>query len=210
LKIRILIADDHPFIRVGIKSELNRHEDFEVVAEAETTNEVLSFIGKLPLNVVLLDINMPGVKAIEVVRWIKKDHPEVKIVILTVHSDKGMVLSMLKAGADAYALKDEGPNNVLEAVRAVVNGKNWVSQRIAPYLIGEIGGKVTLNGDNLLTDRESTVVQLICDGMTTSQIAEQIQKSERTVEWHITCIYNKLEVNSRQKVVSWAKDCGLV
>ena len=210
MKIRILIADDHPFIRVGIKSELNRHEDFEVVAEAETTNEVLSFIGKLPLNVVLLDINMPGVKAIEVVRWIKKDHPEVKIVILTVHSDKGMVLSMLKAGADAYALKDEGPNNVLEAVRAVVNGKNWVSQRIAPYLIGEIGGKVTLNGDNLLTDRESTVVQLICDGMTTSQIAEQIQKSERTVEWYITCIYNKLEVNSRQKVVSWAKDCGLV
>ena len=210
MKTRILIADDHPFIRVGIKSELVRHEDFEVVAEVESTNEVLSYIDKLPVDVVLLDINMPGVKTLEVVRWIKKTHPEVKTVILTVHSDKGMVLSMLKAGADAYALKDEDPNNVLEAVRAVIRGRSWVSQKIAPYLIGEIGGKAAKNGDNLLTDRESTVVQLICDGMTTSQIAEQIQKSERTVEWYITCIYNKLGVNSRQKVVSWAKDCGLV
>lgn len=210
MKTRILIADDHPFIRAGIKSEIIRHEDFEVIAEAESTNEVLSYIGKLPLDVVLLDINMPGVKTLEVVRWIKKNHPEVKTVILTVHSDKGTVLSMLKAGADAYALKDEDPNNVLEAVRAVVSGKSWVSQKIAPYLIGEIGGRAALNGDNLLTDRESTVVQLICEGMTTSQIAEEIKKSERTVEWYIACIYNKLGVNSRQKVVSWAKDCGLV
>lgn len=208
LKTRILIADDHPFIRTGIKGELARHEEFEVVAEAETTNQVMEYIGKLPVDVVLLDINMPGVKSIEVVRTIRKNYPQVKTIILTVHSDKGMVLSMLKAGADGYALKDENPNNVLEAVRSVMNGKNWISPSVASYLIGEIGGKSASGGDSLLSERESTVVRLICDGMTTCQIAEQIKKSERTVETHISNIYAKLGVNSRQKVVCWAKDNG--
>ena len=151
---------------------------------------------------------MPGVKSIEVVRTIRKNNPQVKTIVLTVHSEKGTVLSMLKAGADGYALKDENPNNVLDAVRAVMNGKNWISPSVAPYLIGEIGGKAGSSGDNLLTERESTVVRLICDGMTTCQIAEQIKKSERTVETHISNIYAKLGVNSRQKVVCWAKDNG--
>jgi len=208
LKTRILIADDHPFIRNGIKGELTRHDEFEVVAEAETTNQVMEYIGKLPVDVVLLDINMPGVKSIEVVRTIRKNYPQVKTVILTVHSDKGMVLSMLKAGADGYALKDENPNNILEAVRSVMNGKNWISPSVASYLIGEIGGKSAFISDNLLSERESTVVRMICDGMTTCQIAEQIKKSERTVETHISNIYAKLGVNSRQKVVCWAKDNG--
>ncbi|GAP13255.1 response regulator containing a CheY-like receiver domain and an HTH DNA-binding domain [Longilinea arvoryzae] len=209
MKTRILIADDHPFIRAGIRSEFVRHDDFEVVAEAETTNKVLEYVGKLPVDVVLLDINMPGVKSIEVVKTIRKNYPQVKTIILTVHSDKGMVLSMLKAGADGYALKDENPNNVLEAVRAVMNGKNWISPTVASYLIGQIGGKSASISDNLLSDRESTVVRLICDGMTTRQIAEQIKMSERTVETHITNIYAKLGVNSRQKVVCWAKENGV-
>lgn len=116
---------------------------------------------------------------------------------------------MLKAGADGYALKDENPKNVLEAVRAVMNGKNWISPSVASYLIGEIGGKSGFSGDHLLSERESTVVQLICEGMTTSQIADQIKKSERTVETHIASIYSKLGVNSRQKIVCWAKENGV-
>ena len=210
LKTRILIADDHPFIRTGLRSEFVRHDDFEVVAEAENTNQVLDYIDNLPVDVVLLDVNMPGVKTLEVVRIIRKNYPQIKTIILTVHSDKGTVLSMLKAGADGYALKDESPNNVLEAVRVVMNGKNWISPSVASYLIGQIGGKRVSSSDNLLSDRESTVVRLICDGMTTRQIAEQIQMSERTVETHITNIYAKLGVNSRQKVVCWAKDNGFV
>ena len=208
MKTRILIADDHPFIRAGLKGEFVRHEDFEVVAEAETTNQVLDLICKVPIDVVLLDINMPGVKTIEVVKTIRKNNPQLKTIILTVHSDKGMVLSMLKAGADGYALKDEDPNKVFEAVRTVMEGKYWVSPTVASYLIGQIGGKPSSSSDNLLSDRESTIVRLICDGMTTRQIAEQIKKSERTVETHITNIYDKLGVNSRQKVVCWAKDNG--
>ena len=208
MKTRILIADDHPFIRAGLRGEFVRQEDFEVVAEAETTNQVLDSICRIPVDVVLLDINMPGVKTIEVVKTIRKNYPQLKTIILTVHSDKGMVLSMLKAGADGYALKDEDPNKVLEAVRTVVAGKYWVSPTVASYLIGQIGGKPCITGDNLLSDRESTIVRLICDGLTTRQIAERIQKSERTVETHITNIYDKLGVNSRQKVVCWAKDNG--
>lgn len=208
MRTRILIADDHPFIRAGIKSEIVRHDDLEVVAEAETTNQVLDYVSKQPVDVVLLDINMPGVKSIDVVRTIQKNYPQVKTIILTVHSDKGMVLSMLKAGADGYALKDENPNNVLEAIRAVMEGKNWVSPTVASYLIGQIGGKPVSTSDNLLSPRESTIVRLICEGMTTRQMAEQIQMSERTVEAHITNIYFKLGVNSRQKIVCWAKDNG--
>lgn len=209
MKTRILIADDHPFIRTGLMSEFAQQDDFEVVAEAETTHQVLDLIGRIPVDVVLLDINMPGLKTIEVVKTIRKNFPKMKIIILTVHSDKGMVLSMLKAGAHGYALKDEDPNKVHEAVRTVIEGKYWVSPTIASYLIGQIGGKLSSNGDDLLSDRESTIVRLICDGLTTRQIAEQIKKSERTVETHITNIYDKLGVNSRQKVVCWAKENGL-
>ena len=209
MKTRILIADDHPFIRTGLRSEFAQQEDFEAVAEAETTHQVLDLIGRIPVDVVLLDINMPGLKTIEVVKTIRKNYPQLKTIILTVHSDKGTVLSMLKAGADGYALKDEDPNKVQEAVRTVMEGKNWISPTVASYLIGQIGGKLSSNGDNLLSDRESTIVRLICDGLTTRQIAEQIKKSERTVETHITNIYDKLGVNSRQKVVCWAKENGL-
>lgn len=208
MKTRILIADDHPFIRAGLRGEFVSQEDFEVVAEAETTNQVLDYVCRIPVDVVLLDINMPGMKTIEVVKTIRKNYPQLKTIILTVHSDKGMVLSMLKAGADGYALKDEDPNKVLEAVRTVMEGKNWISPTVASYLIGQIGGKASSCGDNLLSDRESTIVRLICDGLTTRQIADQIKKSERTVETHITNIYDKLGVNSRQKVVCWAKDNG--
>lgn len=116
---------------------------------------------------------------------------------------------MLKAGADGYALKDESPIKVLEAIRTVIGGKNWVSPTVASYLIGQIGGKPNSNSDDLLTERESTVVRLICEGLTTSQIAEQIKKSERSVETYITSIYAKLGVNSRQKVVCWAKENGI-
>lgn len=209
MKTRILIADDHPIIRSGLRSEFLRHDDFEVVGEAETTNQVLDYVSKAPVDVILLDINMPGAKTIEVVRVIRKNYPHVKTIILTVHSDKGTVLSMLKAGADGYALKDESPIKVLEAIRTVIVGKNWVSPTVASYLIGQIGGKPNSNSDDLLTERESTVVRLICEGLTTSQIAEQIKKSERSVETYITSIYAKLGVNSRQKVVCWAKENGI-
>ena len=207
--MRILIADDHPIIRSGLRSEFLRHDDFEVVGEMETTNQVLDYISKSPVDVILLDINMPGAKTIEVVRVIRQKYPHIKTIILTVHADKGTVLSMLKAGADGYALKDESPIKVLEAIRTVIGGKNWVSPTVASYLIGQIGSKPNSNSDDLLTERESTVVRFICEGLTTSQIAEQIKKSERSVETYITSIYAKLGVNSRQKVVCWAKENGI-
>ncbi len=209
MKTRILIADDHPLIRAGLRGEFDGQIDLEVVAEAETTNQVMDQVSKLPVDVVLLDINMPGVKTIEVVRALRKNYPHVRTVILTVHSDKGTVLSMLKAGADGYALKDENPNNIFEAIRTVIKGKNWVSQTLSSYLIEQIGSKSVSSGDNLLSARESSVVQLICEGLTTRQIAEQIKLSERTVETNIANIYAKLGVNSRQKVVCWAKENGV-
>lgn len=210
MKTRILIADDHPYIRSGIRAELSRHDDFEVVAEAETTNEVLDRIGKIPVDLIMLDISMPGMKTIEVIRTVRKSTPQIKILILTVHSDKGMVLSMLKAGADGYALKDEDPNNIHEAVRTIMKGKNWVSPTVATYLIGQIGGKNSSTGDNLFTERECTVIRLISEGLTTREIAENIKMSERTVETHISNIYCKLGVNSRTGVVLWARENGVI
>ena len=210
MKTRILIADDHPYIRSGIRTELSRHDDFKVVAEAETTNEVLDRIGKVPVDLIMLDISMPGMKTIEVIRTVRKSNPQIKILILTVHSDKGMVLSMLKAGADGYALKDEDPNNIHEAVRTIMKGKNWVSPTVATYLIGQIGGKNSSTGDNLFTERECTVIRLISEGLTTREIAENIKMSERTVETHISNIYSKLGVNSRTGVVLWARENGVI
>jgi DNA-binding NarL/FixJ family response regulator len=210
MKIRIIIADDYPIVRSGIRAELSRHDDFEIVGEAVTTDEVIEKVDALLVNIILLDLNMPGMKAIDVIKLLKRTHPKVKILVLTAHGDKGTALGVMKAGADGYVLKDEDPYVIQDAIRAVVNGKNWLSSSIATFMIERIRNTNQISGPNLLTEKESEVIRLIAEGMTTKEIALHIGMAERTVELHITNIYKKLGVNSRASAIRWASENGII
>ncbi len=210
MKTRVLIADDHPIVRSGLKTELSRHADFEITGEAINGDEVITKVNEGPVDVVILDISMPGIKAVDVIKRLAKSHPTVKVLVLTAHGDKGTIMSMLKAGAHGYILKDEDPYVVPDAIRSVMKGKNWVSPSVATLMMGKIRENKAETSSGVLSERECEVIRLIADGLTTKDIASRINMAERTVEFHISNIYDKLGVNTRPSAVRWAQEHGVL
>jgi two-component system, NarL family, response regulator DegU len=208
--VGVIIADDHPIVRSGIRAELTRHADFKIIGEAVTADEVIEQVNQGPVDVVILDISMPGIKAIEVIKRIGKSHPHIKILVLTAHGDKGTIMAVLKAGAHGYVLKEEDPYVVPDAIRAVMKGKNWVSPSVATLMMGKIRDSKANANSGVLTERECEVIRLIADGLSTKDIASRICMAERTVEFHISNIYDKLGVNTRPSAVRWAQEHGIL
>lgn len=207
---QVLIADDHPIVRSGIRTELSRHPDCEVVGEAETGDRVLEWASKSKFDVVILDINMPGMKAIDVIKHLRKSHPAIKILILTADKDKGTIISILNAGAEGFISKDEDPFVIPDAIRSIMQGKKWLSPIASTLVIENLGRSRSRSGKDLLTDREITILRLIATGSTTKVLSSQLGMAERTVEFHITNIYDKLGVTSRASAVNSAKEKGLI
>jgi two-component system, NarL family, nitrate/nitrite response regulator NarL len=208
--IRILLADDHPLVRSGIRNELARFDmKLEIVGEAVSGEEVLTLAETLRPNRLILDINMPGRRAIDVVQIVKQNQPECRVLILSAYADTATILGILKVGADGYVLKDDDPMVLAEAIQSVMSGRSWYSQAVTEKLAvaaqcqqGDILGKT-------LTKREGEVLRLIAEGSTNSMIAQVLQTSERTVEFHVSNIFRKLGVKSRLAAVMWAKKYGL-
>jgi DNA-binding NarL/FixJ family response regulator len=207
---QVLIADDHPIVRSGIRAELSRHSDCEVVGEAETGDRVLEWASKSKFDVVILDINMPGMKAVDVIKRLRKSHPTIKILILTADKDKGTIISILNAGAEGFISKDEDPFVIPDAIRSIMQGKKWLSPIASTLVIENLGRSRSRSGKDLLTDREITILRLIATGSTTKVLSSQLGMAERTVEFHITNIYDKLGVTSRASAVNSAKEKGLI
>jgi len=210
VKVQVLIADDHPIVRSGIRTELSRHQDFEIVGEAVTGDQVLEWATKAKIDVVILDINMPGLKTLEVIKRLRKSYPATKILVVTAYTDKGTVTGILNAGAEGFITKDEDPYVIPDAIRSILQGKNWLGPVASTLVVKRLKEPRTNQGNSFLTDREITVLGLIANGLTTKEIANQIGMAERTVEFHITNIYEKLGVSSRASAVNWAKDKGLI
>jgi len=210
LRTRILIADDHPIFRSGIKAELSRHSDFEIVGEAVDGDEVIAKVNEAPLDVVILDISMPGIKAVDVIRRLGKSHPAIKVLVLTAHGDKGTITSILKAGAHGYVLKEEDPFVVPEAIRSVIKGRNWVGPSVATLMMGRFRENKSETNSGVLTEKECEVIRLIADGLSTRDIASRTHMAERTVEFHISNIYDKLGVTTRPSAVRWAQEHGML
>lgn len=206
MKTRVLIADDHPIVRSGIRAELTRHLDFQIVGEAVTADEVIQLVGQAATDIIILDISMPGIKAAEVIKRIGKSHPDTKILVLTAHGDKGTIMSMLKAGAHGYVLKDEDPEVVPDAIRTVMSGKNWVSPSVTTLMVGKLRDGKPKSNSSVLTEREIEVIRLIADGLTTKDIASRLNIADRTVEFNVSNIYDKLGVNTRGAIVNWAQE----
>lgn len=210
MTIRVLIADDHPIVRSGVRNELARHDDLQVVGEALNGNDAIRMTNELKPDVLLLDIQMPGRRAIEVVQEVKERVSACRILVLSAHGDIPTIIGMLKSGVDGYILKDEDPASIAEAIRAVLSGETWLSPGVSDRLISILGSIGGVKNSNVLTKRELQVLQWLASGITTKEIATNLQIAERTVEFHITNILRKLGTKGRLEAAMKAREMGLL
>jgi DNA-binding NarL/FixJ family response regulator len=203
-KIRVVIADDHAVVRQGTRSLLEREKDLEVVGEAGDGEEAVKIIDQLQPDVAIIDIAMPKLNGVEVTRQIKPRHPSTAVLILTAYDDDEYVFALLEAGAAGYLLKDVDSREVVKAVRAVYAGESVLHPVIARKVISRFGPAATKVGEEKtaeLSEREVQVLKLAARGMSNSDIANELFISNRTVQGHLSSIFNKLNVGSRTEAI---------
>ena len=203
-KTRVLLADDHPLVRTGLRTTLTVEIDIDLVAEATDGNEVQSLCRELQPDVLLLDLNMPGPTPYETIAYLREHCPATKALILTAYDEDAYVRGLAAAGVMGYVLKDEAPETVIQAIRAVMQGQMWFSQPIVEKLAcQEIE-------DTLLTEREQQILCLIARGLDNVQIAAELDLAKQTVRNYVSRIYTNLGVASRGEAIIWARERGLV
>jgi DNA-binding NarL/FixJ family response regulator len=210
--IKVLLADDHKIVRDGLRTLLEKNSDIVVAGEAEDGREALQMAQKLLPDVVVMDIAMPDLNGIEATRQILADRSAVRIVALSMHSDKRFVSEMLKAGASGYLLKDCAFEELITAIRTVMKGKIYLSPEIAGVVIGDYikkDAKADSSVFSLLSDREREVLQLMAEGKTTKEVASYLHVSVKTVETHRTNIMTKLDIHSIAELTKYAIREGL-
>jgi DNA-binding NarL/FixJ family response regulator len=210
--IRILIADDHPVVRSGVRNELAVHADLLVVGEAVDGDEVIARVRELSPQVLVLDIHMPGLKAVDIIHELANLPAPPATLVLSAYGDPENVFGMLDAGARGYMLKDADPEQIAEGIRAVAAGKRWLSQEILEVVLTQRlpFPEVLPVKREKLSAREREVLVLLGQGLSNAQIAEHMQLSETTVKNHVTSLYDKLDLHSRAEAVAYAWHHGLV
>ena len=211
MAIKILIADDHALLRQGIKRVLNFEDDLEVVGEAEDGQETLARTLVLQPDILLLDLNMPGLSGLEVTKQLQAAKCKTKIIALTIHDSDNYVLEMLKNGALGYLLKDVEPSVLIKAIHVVNEGNTFVYPKLAARLFGGVGEDEDLtekaremwkeSRSERLTSREMDVLECIAKGFSNQDIAQALCVSEKTVKNHLTNIFRKLNVNDRTQAL---------
>ncbi len=208
--IRIVLADDHPVVRRGIRSMLEKASDLLVVGEAGDGDEALRLVDHLAPDVLLLDMEMPGKTGLEVARRLLADGSPVHVLALSAHDDEQYIFGLLDHGAAGYLTKDEAPSTIVEAVRGVARGeKGWISRRVANKLVRR-KRRALEAATSALSDREREVLRLMGRGYNNTRIAETLFISEGTVKNHVTHIYDKLNLRTRAEAVAWAWQHGLI
>ena len=209
--IRVLIADDHPVFRFGLRTLLKADPMMEVVGEATNGEEAIKLADQLAPDVVLMDLTMPGMNGIEAARHILLKHPQMHILVLTMFEDDDSVFAAMRAGARGYLLKGVDQTEVLRAINAVYSGEAIFSPSIARRLIHYFSTmeKAVSPVFPELTDREREVLTLIAQGHTNAAIAERLVLSPKTVRNHVSTIFSKLQVASRAEAIIRARDAGL-
>jgi two-component system, NarL family, response regulator LiaR len=205
--ISVLIADDHPFVRHGLRTYLETLEDMEVVDEAADGAQAVELAVRHLPDVVLMDLVMPELDGIEATRRIKAASPATKVIALTSFDDDEKVFPAIKAGAAGYLLKDVAPAELAEAVRKASRGEALLAPSVAAKLMQEVSGERTAPGG--LTDRELDVLRLIARGLPNKQIARELVVSEKTVKTHVSNILAKLHLADRTQAALYAVREGL-
>ncbi|MGB9722273.1 MAG: response regulator [Chloroflexia bacterium] len=201
--LRVVLADDHAMVRQGIRQFLEEVDDIVVVAEAADGQEALRMVARHRPDVVVLDIQMPGMNGIEATREIRAHFPEVRLLILTAYDDDPYIVALLRAGADGYILKSAEAEDLVRAVREVAAGRSVLSPEVARRVVQHVaaGGARAASPAEALTEREVEVLRLTALGLSNKEIGRRLGISARTVQGHLANIYGKLGVNSRTAAV---------
>lgn len=207
MKIRILLADDHKIIREGLKALIEKQPDMEVAAEAQDGLSTVRLAQKILPQIIIMDIGMPEMNGIDATRHIVSGNRDVKIIALSMHSDRRFVLEMLKAGASGYLLKDSAFEELVTAIHTVMAGQPYLSPKITDIVVKEYLHNLPKNDSNvfnILTGREREVLQLLAEGKSTKQIALTLNLSVKTVETHRQQIMDKLQIRSVAELTKYA------
>lgn len=215
MKIKVLLVDDHTVVLKGLAFFLSTQEDFELVGEANNGKEALVKVGETSPDVVLMDLYMPEMDGIEATVCIKKEYPNVKVIVLTSFSDQAHVLPALKAGASGYILKDIEPDQLVEAIRSAYKGNIQLHPDIANALLSQTLPQEEKEEEpsvqvDVLTARENEVLQLLAKGMSNKEIASVLVITEKTVKAHMSSILSKLHLSDRTQAALYAVKNGIV
>lgn len=203
--VRVVLVDDHAVIRAGLQQLLAGTDDIVVVGTAANGAEALEVVRELKPDVVLMDLQMPGVDGVAATRNIRAEHLGVDVLVLTSFSDSERIVAALDAGAVGYLLKDADPEDVLQGIRAVSRGESPIHPRAARALLGVRAGLPQVQ----LTAREREVLTLVREGLANKQIARRLDISERTVKAHLTSAFARIGVSDRTQAALWAERNGL-
>jgi DNA-binding NarL/FixJ family response regulator len=230
-RAKVLVVDDHAFMRVAINAILTMDSSLEVVGEAKDGQEAIERCRELCPDLILMDVSMPRMNGLEATRKLKTQSPETSVLILTVHADHSLLMDAVKAGAAGYVLKGEHPDHVLDAVRAVLDGETPLDQGLAMKLLRSIGEEAAVQENvrpqtqpttsvepaasaslmaNPLTPRETEVISHLASGKTNRQIARELHLSLSTIKRHLEHIISKLKVSDRTQAAVKAIELGLV
>ncbi|WP_410973751.1 response regulator [Bacillus paranthracis] len=212
MKIKVLLVDDHTVVLKGLAFFLSTQEDIELVGEASNGKEALMKVGETNPDVVLMDLYMPEMDGVEATACIKKEYPNVKVIVLTSFSDQAHVLPALRAGASGYILKDVEPDQLVEAIRSAYKGNIQLHPDIANALLSQtlpVEEKPSIQVD-VLTARENEVLQLLAKGMSNKEIASVLVITEKTVKAHVSSILSKLNLSDRTQAALYAVKNGVV
>lgn len=198
-KLRIMIADDHSIVREGLKQLLEIEDDFEVVGQVANGLEVIEKIDDFNPDVLLLDINMPGMNGLQTLKELKKRGNEIKIVILTIHEGREYLMETMQMGAAGYMLKDSDAASLYKAIRSAAAGEPYIQAKLAEVLLDEMENPkpASVKQKNDLSNRESEVLELIAEGLNNKEIGDSLLISEKTVKNHVSSIFRKLNIYDR-------------
>jgi DNA-binding NarL/FixJ family response regulator len=204
--IRVLIADDHPVVRDGLRGAFTAEADIEVVGEAANGREVLEQVDRLDVDVVLMDLRMPEMSGVAATAALARRAPHVRVLVLTTFDDESDVLPAIEAGATGYLLKDALSEDLLRGVRAVHRGESVLAPAAAKHLMGHVRAPAR----RALSDRELEVLRLVADGASNRAAAKRLFISEASIKTHLQHVYDKLGVRDRAAAVGEAYRRGLI
>ena len=211
MTIRLMLADDHRMLREGLSRSMSEH-GFDVVGEARDGLEAVNMAYALTPDVVLMDVSMPEMDGVEACRQVRLAVPGTKVVMLTMHADQDVLANAIRAGACGYLVKDCSTEEIAGAVRMASNGDTALSPQLAASMLDEVRklDMAPTREDRVVTKREEEVLQLIADGGSTSEVADQMYISQKTVKNHLASIYQKLDARDRTQAVLQAVRMGIV
>jgi DNA-binding NarL/FixJ family response regulator len=208
---RVLLADDHTLVRAGVRKILEAHPGFTVVGEVADGRAAIAALKEQPVDVLVLDLTMPGVDGFEVLRRARSVRPEIKVLVLTMHASAEYVARAVREGADGYLLKDSAVQDLVAAIEAVMAGREYYSPPVQRELSDMVrGNSGTKRRTEPITDREREVLKLVAEGLSTKEIANRLDISTRTVETHRANLMRKLGLHSVARLTQYAIREGLI